>query len=298
MQMPCFEVDSAWKGGERGNRQTKQPYCVYHGQHDSMKNPLSDHIKQGIAKAKRQPAVLRLRQRYPGLWQFVVNRFDTKVFIGLPLTLMVLAFAVNIALLSELTESVLDTEWIVTLDKEFTAMLHSGRSDTLSRVLYGFTQLGEQEAVFIIGGVVSAIFLYRRHYVALLAFWLALAGVGISTRYGKTFISRERPADVAYYVVEHFSFPSGHATTVMAMFGLLAYFLWRHYNAHPQRGLVLWLAAVLITIVGFSRVYLGVHYLSDVLAGFLLGALWLLVGISLMEAMSYRKKKKAAKPIS
>lgn len=263
-----------------------------------MKNPLSKNINQVIGKVKRQPVVLRLRQRYPRLWDFVISRFNTKVFIGLPLTLMVLAFAVNIALLSELTESVLDTEWIVTLDKEFTAMLHKGRSDTLSSILYGFTQLGEQEAVFIIGGVVSAIFLYRRHFVSLFAFWLALAGVGISTRYGKTFISRERPADVAYYVVEHFSFPSGHATTVIAMFGLLAYFLWRHYHTHPNRGLVLWLAAVLIIIVGFSRIYLGVHYLSDVLAGFLLGALWLLVGISLVEVMSYRKKKKVDKPAS
>ena len=265
-------------------------------QRNPMKNPLSGHVKQALGKVKRQPLVLRLRQRYPGLWQFIADRFNTKVFVGLPLTLMALAFAVNIALLSELTESVLDTEWIVTLDKEFTTMLYKIRSDTLSRILYGFTQLGEQEAVFIIGGAVSAIFLYRRHYVALFAFWLALAGVGISTRYGKTFISRERPSDVAYYVVEHFSFPSGHATTVMAMFGLLAYFLYRHYYAHPRRALVLWLAAALILIVGFSRIYLGVHYLSDVLAGFLLGALWLLVGISLMEVMSYRKEKKAASP--
>lgn len=261
-----------------------------------MKNPLSGHVKQAIAIVKRQPVVLRLRQRYPGLWQFVINRFNTRVFIGLPLTLMVLAFGVNIALLSELTESVLDTEWIVTLDKEFTAILYKVRSDTLSRILYGFTLLGEREAVFIIGGVVSAVFLYRRHFVALFAFWLALAGVGISTRYGKTFISRERPADVAYYVVEHFSFPSGHATTVMAMFGLLAYFLYRHYYAHPHRRYVLWLAAVLIVIVGFSRIYLGVHYLSDVLAGFLLGALWLLVGISLMEVMTYRRNGKAGLP--
>ncbi|GAA4426088.1 phosphatase PAP2 family protein [Pontibacter saemangeumensis] len=261
-----------------------------------MKNPLSDHIKQAIAIVKRQPVVLRLRQRYPGLWQFVINRFDTRVFIGLPLTLMALAFGVNIALLSELTESVLDTEWIVTLDKEFTAILYKVRSDSLSRILYGFTLLGEREAVFIIGGLVSAVFLYRRHFVALFAFWLALAGVGISTRYGKTFISRERPADVAYYVVEHFSFPSGHATTVMAMFGLLAYFLYRHYHAHPHRRYVLWLAAALIVIVGFSRIYLGVHYLSDVLAGFLLGALWLLVGVSLMEVMSYRRKRERRLP--
>jgi undecaprenyl-diphosphatase len=55
------------------------------------------------------------------------------------------------------------------------------------------------------------------------------------------------------------------------------------------------LTAILIILVGFSRIYLGVHYLSDVLAGFLVGALWLLVGISLIEAMMYRSNKRESK---
>ncbi|RDV14164.1 PAP2 family protein [Pontibacter diazotrophicus] len=257
-----------------------------------MKNVLTGHIKQAIVWLKQQPVMLRIRQRYPKLSQFVVNRFNPKVFVGLPLTLVLLVSAVNMVLLSELTESVLESEWIVTFDTEFTSLLYNMRSDTLSIVFYTFTLLGEREAVFIIGGVASAIFLYRRNYVALFAFWLTLAGVGLTTRYGKTFISRERPTDVAYYVVEHFSFPSGHATTAIALYGLLAYFLCRHYQAHAQRKLLLWLAAILILLVGFSRIYLGVHYLSDVLAGFLLGTLWLLVGISLVEVMLYRKKRR------
>lgn len=260
-----------------------------------MKNVLSGNVKQAIVWLKHQPVMQRLRQRYPKLSRFVANRFNTKVFVGLPLTLVLLVFIVNMALLSQLTESVLESEWIVTFDKKFTALLYNIRSDTLSQVLYAFTQLGEREAVFIVGGLVSPIFLYRRNYVALFAFWLTLAGVGLTTRYGKTFISRERPSDVAYYVVEHFSFPSGHATTAIALYGILAYFLYRHYQKHAQRKLLLWLAAVLILIVGFSRIYLGVHYLSDVLAGFLLGALWLMVGISLVEVMLYRKKRRAAR---
>ncbi|MCJ8164706.1 phosphatase PAP2 family protein [Pontibacter sp. E15-1] len=258
-----------------------------------MKNPLSGYVKQAIGKLKHQPLVRRLREQYPGLWRFLMNRFNTRVFLGLPFTLISLVFVLNIALLSELTESVLESAWIVTLDETFTGLLFKVRSEALSQVLYAFTQLGEQETVFIVGGVVSAIFLYRRNFVALFVFWFTLAGVGISTRYGKTFFSRERPSEVAYYAVEHFSFPSGHATTVLAMYGLLAYFLYRHYHTHPWRELVLWLAGILIVIVGFSRIYLGVHFLSDVLAGFLLGALWLLVGVSLMEVMIYDKKRKA-----
>lgn len=239
--------------------------------------------------------MLKFRQRYPVLSQFIINRFNTKVFVGLPLTLILLVFAVNLGLLSQLTESVLELAWVVTVDKKVTAFLFSMRSNTWSRIFYTITQLGEANAVFIIGGVVTVIFLYLRNFVAIVAFWLTMAGVGLSTRYGKTFISRERPEDVAYYAVEHFSFPSGHATTAIALFGILAYFLYRRYHAHTKRKLLLWLTALLILLIGFSRIYLGVHYLSDVLAGFLLGGLWLLVGISLVEVMQYRKKRREAR---
>ena len=257
-----------------------------------MKNILSYKVKQSARWLLSQPKVQRIRQRYPKATEFVRNRFNAEVFVGLPLTLVVAVLGVNMALLSELTESVIDSEWVVTLDMRFTAMLYSIRSEWLSYVLFAFTKLGNRETVFIVGGVVTAIFLYRKRFVAILAFWLALAGVGITVQYGKTIISRDRPAKVAYYPVDNFSFPSGHATTVVALYGMLAYFLYRHFNSPRYQRLTIWASAVLVVIVGFSRIYLGVHYLSDVLAGFMLGALWLLVGISLMEVMMYRKNRK------
>ncbi|AKD05523.1 phosphoesterase [Pontibacter korlensis] len=240
----------------------------------------------------RQPIVVRLKQRFPRLTAFVAGRFDTTYFIGLPLTLIVFAGLVNMALLSNLTESVIESEWIVTLDKKFTSALFDMRSDRLSQALYTITWLGDQQAVFVIGGVATIAFLLHRHWVSLVAFWLALGGVGLSVRFGKTIISRNRPvADVAYYVAEHFSFPSGHATTAVVLYGMLSYLLYRRLSAFWQRALLVWETIIMIMLVGFSRIYLGVHYLSDVLAGFLLGALWLLVGISIVEVMLYRKIK-------
>jgi membrane-associated phospholipid phosphatase len=257
-----------------------------------MKDVLIGSVKQAGAWLRHQPLIRKFRHRYPRLSRFVAGRFDTEGFVGLPLTLVLLVFAVNLVLLSQLTASVVEAAWVVRVDNKLTTLLYERRSTALSLFFYGVTQLGEREAVFMVGGVVTAIFLYRRRYVALVAFWLTQAGVGLSTRYGKTLISRERPEEVAYYAVEHFSFPSGHATTAMGLYGLLAYFLYRHYKTHTQRRLLLWGAGFLILAVGFSRIYLGVHYLSDVLAGFLLGALWLLVGISLEEVMLYRRRRR------
>ncbi|MER2999393.1 phosphatase PAP2 family protein [Pontibacter populi] len=238
------------------------------------------------------PAVHRFSRQHPTVSGFISDRFDTDLFMGLPLTLLLVVGVVNAMLLSELAESVIDAEWVVVADQEFTNLLYSMRSETLSLIFFNLTLLGEREAVFIIGGIATIILLYRKRYWAIIAFWLAMGGVGLSVRFAKTFISRARPAEVAYYQVEHFSFPSGHATTAMALFALLAYFIYRHNQKKPYRKLIAWLAAILIILVGFSRIYLGVHFLSDVLAGFILGLLWTLVGVSLVEVMLHRKKRR------
>lgn len=256
-----------------------------------MKNLLSHKVRKAKRWFLSHSLVRTFQYKFPRVAAFIGGRFHTKSFVGLPLTLLVAVAYVNISLLSELTESVMDAEWIVVADKEFTTMLYNIRTPWLSQFLFLITRLGERETVFIVGAIVTAIFLYRRRFVAIIAFWLVMGGVGLSVRYGKTFISRARPADVAYYEVVHYSFPSGHATTALALFGMLAYFLYRHYDKHRYQKLCLWVAVILSLLVGFSRIYLGVHYLSDVLAGFLLGLLWMLVGISLIEVMMYRRNK-------
>jgi membrane-associated phospholipid phosphatase len=256
-----------------------------------MKNLLSHHVRKLKYKFLQWPVSVRFCQKFPNAASFIGNRFHAKTFLGLPLTLIVIVTSLNIALLSELAESVVDAEWVVVADEKFTNFLYGIRFASLSYFLFILTRLADQEAVFIVGSIVSVIFIYRKRYVALVAFWLAMAGVGVSVRYGKSFISRARPSEVAYYQVEHYSFPSGHATTAIALYGLLAYFLYRHYHKHPYHYLILWVTTILVLLIGFSRIYLGVHYLSDVLAGYLLGVVWLLLGVSLVEVMMYRKNK-------
>ncbi|PVY37143.1 phosphatase PAP2 family protein [Pontibacter virosus] len=240
----------------------------------------------------KQPLVQRLYQRFPGLARFLLRRFDTTSFIGLPLSILLLVIGFNAALLSQLTEDVVESEGVVHIDQAFTTFLYNMRSEWLSQTFYALTQLGTREAVFAIGGLATIVFLYNRRYTAVLAFWLTMAGTGLSVQYGKKFISRDRPTEVAFYPEHNFSFPSGHATTSMALWGILAYFGYRHLHRRRSRNVVLAGAGVLILLVGFSRIYLGVHFLSDVLAGFLLGAMWVLLGISIVEVMSYLRARK------
>ncbi|SHL48384.1 phosphatase PAP2 family protein [Hymenobacter psychrotolerans] len=101
---------------------------------------------------------------------------------------------------------------------------------------------------------------------------LAVAGSAILNQLLKMHFQRPRPT-TALLAQLGLSFPSGHAMIGMALYGCLAWLLWRH-GRHPVWGLLLLLWAVLI---GLTRVYLQVHYATDVLAGFAAGLLWLIL---------------------
>ena len=92
----------------------------------------------------------------------------------------------------------------------------------------------------------------------------------------KILVQRPRPDEAIRLVVEHgFSFPSGHSMAAMAFFGLIVWLIW-HYEADRTRRLLLCAAfALLIPAIGISRIYLGVHYASDVVGGFCASLIWL-----------------------
>ena len=91
----------------------------------------------------------------------------------------------------------------------------------------------------------------------------------------KFIIQRPRPDGFRLASVSGFSFPSGHSMVAMAFFGLLAWFVWKYEKDHRQRTLLLAAFGVVIVMVGVSRIYLGVHYASDVIGGFCLSLIWL-----------------------
>ena len=262
-----------------------------------MQKFITYHLQRIGTWLLQWPLVQKGKKRFPALFRFIAARFSTQDFSGLPLTILVMVFLFNVLLLSQLAESVLESEGMVTLDKMVTKMLFEARSGHLSIAFYWLSHLGTREATFVVGAMLTVLFLLKRDLAPVLTFWLVMAGVGLSVRYGKTFINRDRPVDVAYYVEHNLSFPSGHATTAMALFGLCAYFALAQPLSRSGRRLILGSTAGLIAGIGFSRIYLGVHFLSDVLAGFLLGALWLLLGISVMELLVHRRRQqKSVRP--
>jgi membrane-associated phospholipid phosphatase len=224
-----------------------------------------------------------LTSRYPRFVHWMAERLSMDHFRGLPLTMLSILLVINVMVLSEIAENLVNSEPMVRVDQGFTHWLFQERSKAVSRLLYALTWFGS--AYVTIGlALIGSVVLYRQKKGRnILILWILMAGVGLFVQVGKRTFIRQRPIQVAYYPETGYSFPSGHSATAMTLYGLLGYWLVRGRRRIRNRWLVGISAVGLIGLVGFSRIYLGVHFLSDVLGGYLLGACWLIVGIVLTE---------------
>ena len=168
------------------------------------------------------------------------------------------------------------------LDTGFSVLVAGWRAPFLTAAMTLFTNLASVPALLLIS---LALILFIRQYRYQVPLFANL-GISVILNLGlKDVFTRPRPVAVLPLVVEKgYSFPSGHSMAAAAFYGFLIYLLWHSGRSKrlKQAGTALLIA--LILLAGFSRVYLGVHYLSDVLAGFLVSGAYLLVFISFVSA--------------
>ncbi len=228
------------------------------------------------------PDVKKFIQNHPRLIHFFQHRLSLQRFSGLPLSFLVMAMLWAIATLGGLIQDVIASDPIVEADIRIENLLYFFRNPRATEVLLWLTQLGNWK-VIILWSLGLSLFLFLWHNKKFIVpLWTSLLGAQVLALLGKVIVQRERPA-LAVYAEDSFSFPSGHATVAVVFYGFLAYLIWRTVVNRNIRLNALLLSAVLILTVGFSRLYLGVHYLSDVLGGYVLGMIWLIIGISLCE---------------
>lgn len=134
------------------------------------------------------------------------------------------------------------------------------------------TQLGHMGWMAALGVCMSVWLLRRRAWLQLGAWALGVAGVGLCVRIIKHGVGRERP-EVRWVLEQGYSFPSGHSAGTLVCYGLMAW-LWISMARSATRPVVA-LTLLVVAGVGLSRIVLGAHYASDVLAGWLLGLAWL-----------------------
>ncbi len=217
--------------------------------------------------------------------------FNKKYFKKLPLRLILLLglFASAIFLFVLIIHEVLWEEE-VRIDNSIFNFLSANIINTrLTGVMKAVTNFASATFLQIAYGTLVILYLLLKNWKR--AMEVAAIGIGgfIINYIMKLSFRRIRPAQPLIDGVKNFSFPSGHATSAFIFYGLLTYLIWKT-NISKIYKVILGSVLILFSLViGFSRVYLRVHFPSDVVAGFCIGFAWLTLSIWLME----RLKKKS-----
>lgn len=165
-------------------------------------------------------------------------------------------------------------------DRALAAELATSTTPEMLQAFAAMTHLADVEVQAAICVGVAGLLLWRGRRLLVVTWVAAIAGNGLLTRLLKWIFGRDRPLhDHGIALAQGWSFPSGHASGAMAVYGMLGYLLIRATPRLWHLPITLTAAAVVLT-VGYSRVVLQVHYFSDVLAGFVLAAGWLVVCIA------------------
>jgi membrane-associated phospholipid phosphatase len=144
----------------------------------------------------------------------------------------------------------------------------------------------------------ASYFIFRKHRwysikipVVALSSYLVMASL-------KVFFNRARPDNPVFEAAMGFSFPSGHAMSAVTFYGILIYIVWGHVENKIIRWILTILLLAFIFLIGFSRVYLRVHYASDVLAGFSMGLIWLVLSLWIMNKIEKFTRKEVAPAVN
>lgn len=169
---------------------------------------------------------------------------------------------------------------LVRVDHMVGAWLEAHGTEWGERIFLTVTQLG---APVLAASIVAAVLWFATHQRRRDAAALAIvSGGGMLLGSGlKLLFHRGRPETATEFITrQSWSFPSGHALNSIIGYGFLAMLVLQRVSGRWRRAGVIVAAALLIGLIGFSRLYLGVHYLSDVVGGFMAGAVWLMVSIA------------------
>lgn len=189
-----------------------------------------------------------------------------------------------------ITESILSGDTFVLVDRWVIKHGLFFRTTSVTSVMEFVTNLGGIKFIGSCGLVATAYFLFKRYYDKAAGLAAAVLGGILLNNFLKIMIHRPRPLSETTLVTVHgWSFPSGHAMNSMIFYGIIAYLLVRRIHSWTSKAVIISIALCIVLIIGVSRIYLQVHYLSDVIAGFAGGLFWLSVCITGMELM--RKKE-------
>jgi membrane-associated phospholipid phosphatase len=220
--------------------------------------------------------------------QLLVNQLK---LLTIEVAAVILAFLLSLFLVVFLVERIFflkENEF----DHQVFSFLHSFVSDTATAVMQFFTWFGSQ--YFLIPAYITLMIYYffiKRNK------WLGIkvAAVSVSSLLMmfslKYLFNRPRPADPLLKEAAGLSFPSGHAFMSFSFFALIFYIIHKAKIETWKKVLLFFFLGIIVAMVGLSRIYLRVHYTTDVIAGFCIGFMWIIISLGILQLLEKRKRK-------
>ena len=177
-------------------------------------------------------------------------------------------------------------------DEKVSAFLETHVSSRNNDLMLFFTFLGTHRFLIPANLVLIAYFLFikKNKWVSIKVPAIALSSLALM--FGlKYLFHRQRPDSPLLFHADGLSFPSGHALFSITFYGLLIYLTYKSHWPTGVKWTLIVLLMILIVVIGFSRVYLRVHYATDVMAGFCVGFLWLTFSLWLLNRMERKSNK-------
>jgi undecaprenyl-diphosphatase len=237
-----------------------------------------------------------LKNTHP-IHRFLAARFSPKAEMGLHFTIGVALILGAAWAFGAIAEDVVEGSAITLLDVRlahwFRAHATPGFTDAMLFVTHWNSILGSS-----IMGALLAFWFWRRkaHYWLVLVLAAVPGGMVLNAALKHVF-HRVRPSlENPLLTLTTYSFPSGHTAAATVLYGLLACYLLRRVRAWPARAAIAGACCLMVALVALSRMYLGVHYLSDVLAAAAEGAAWLATCIMAVSSLKRRRVARARGP--
>jgi membrane protein DedA with SNARE-associated domain/membrane-associated phospholipid phosphatase len=249
-----------------------------------------DAVKARIARFNERPRIARLRARYRKQIDFLVHRFDPRERFGLFLTFNLVLMIAGSWVFGSLIQDVTTNDQLAVFDRPAMEFVVEHRDPAVDNIMRGVSFAGSTPSLLALATIIAGWTYFRTKRFR----WTLFLAVTVGGAIGlyeliKVLVERPRPAIAPLIDVGGWSFPSGHATASAAVFAAVAYVLTRQTSW--KAGVVFWTVAIFAAgLVAFSRVYLGVHWPTDAVAGLTLGALWTVVTATAVKVLAAEGK--------
>ena len=231
------------------------------------------------------------QRRLASLYAFLRAQVSAVGYLRLRLTAGVLAVMLSAFTFGHLAEDVVTMDQITIMDFQVSQWFHSHATPSLTRFMLLVTHIHSTLGILAFSVLLAT-------YWARIKAWDWLITLVLTVPFGmllnlllKSIFHRTRPTfDVPLLTLNSYSFPSGHAAAATLFYGVLAAWLMCTTRSWPWRITITALASLLVALVGLSRIYLGVHYMSDVLAAMAASSGWLALSLTVVSISRSRRR--------